>query len=356
MKACLFIGPSLPVSAARKLLPEAVYLPPVQQGDVYAAMQTHAPLIIGIIDGYFQQRPSVWHKEILYAMSQGVYVYGAASMGALRAAELNAFGMIGIGEIYKAFKNGALPPFNGLVDDDEVAVVHGPPETDYLAVSEALVNIRHTLAAALTQHVIDRPTHDELVRQAKLTHFTERSHAHLLTQGYEKGLCAKTLEQLSSWLPHGKIDQKRDDALLLIQTLAHHMQQPRTRMQATFNFEQTEIWRDAVATIHGEQRASDSPDRLQSAIIDELRLDKTHYLKIKHAALLHRAVPVDSTEINKVLATRFYDETLSKQSQRIIADDFRLANSLIDRDSVDHWLESNDMQIPDFDGSASLVL
>ena len=45
----------------------------------------HRPRAIGIIDGYFQQVPSVWHKEILWAMAQGVHVFGSASMGALRA-------------------------------------------------------------------------------------------------------------------------------------------------------------------------------------------------------------------------------------------------------------------------------
>ena len=43
---------------------------------------------IGIIDGYFERVPSVWHKEILWAMAEGIHVFGSASMGALRAAEL----------------------------------------------------------------------------------------------------------------------------------------------------------------------------------------------------------------------------------------------------------------------------
>lgn len=350
MKVCVFLGPSLPVATALELLPEGVFLPPVQQGDVYAAMQTHAPAMIGIIDGYFQQRPSVWHKEILYAMSQGVHVFGAASMGALRAAELEAFGMTGIGEIFEAFKDGALPPFKGLVDDDEVAVVHGPPETGYLAVSEALVNIRFTLAAALTQQVIDKPTHDELLTLSRDTHFTKRSHAHLLTQASEQGLCRKNLERLANWLPTGRIDQKRDDALLLVQHLASQMHQIHTPLRAMFNFEQTEIWRDAVAdmcSIQSESRESRDSDTVQLAIVDELRLDEANYLKIKQVALLHRRV--DSDINNTEIVTDISEKTTSKQSQRKIADDFRRANSLIDRESVDDWLVNNDMRVIEFD-------
>ncbi len=54
-----------------------------------------------LIDGYFHQVPSVQHKEILYALHQGLAVFGCSSMGALRAAELADFGMVGIGRVFR---------------------------------------------------------------------------------------------------------------------------------------------------------------------------------------------------------------------------------------------------------------
>jgi hypothetical protein len=45
----------------------------------------------------FDSTPAVLHKEILWAMDRGVGVSGAASMGALRAAELHWYGMVGVG-------------------------------------------------------------------------------------------------------------------------------------------------------------------------------------------------------------------------------------------------------------------
>src|SRR6185295_3890747 len=91
----LFTGPTLsPREACQRL--EAVCLPPAAQGDVYRA-SLRRPFAIGIIDGYFERVPAVWHKEILWAMSEGIHVFGSASMGALRAAELALFGMIGVG-------------------------------------------------------------------------------------------------------------------------------------------------------------------------------------------------------------------------------------------------------------------
>src|SRR6266446_2586246 len=118
MSIVVFTGPTISAEDALQEL-EATYLPPVSQGDVYRAA-VRKPLAIGIVDGYFDRVPAVWHKEILWTMSQGIPVYGSASMGALRAAELAECGMVGVGSIFEAFHSGALE------DDDEVAVTHGP--------------------------------------------------------------------------------------------------------------------------------------------------------------------------------------------------------------------------------------
>ena len=124
MTACVFVGPTLPAHEIQKVT-DYVCLPPVEQGDVYRAM-ARAPRAIGIIDGYFDGSPAVWHKEILFAMSRGVHVFGASSMGALRAAELSVFGMHGVGTIFEAYRDGTLE------DDDEVALLHGPAEAGYI--------------------------------------------------------------------------------------------------------------------------------------------------------------------------------------------------------------------------------
>ena len=90
MSVVVFTGPTLLGEEGKAEL-AAAFFPPASQGDVYLAVKGGAR-VIGIIDGYFERIPAVWHKEILWAMAQGVHVYGSASMGALRAAELTAFG------------------------------------------------------------------------------------------------------------------------------------------------------------------------------------------------------------------------------------------------------------------------
>jgi len=136
----VFVGPSLAVSEAEMIL-DADYRPPVKQGDLMRVLSDE-PSAIGIIDGIFTDVPTVRHREILWVLSQGVPVFGAASMGALRAAELSGHGMVGIGLIYRWYRRFPLVP------DDAVAVAHAPAELGSLPVSQSLVDIRRTLRAA----------------------------------------------------------------------------------------------------------------------------------------------------------------------------------------------------------------
>ena len=83
----VFLGPTLAEKDAQAEL-DAVYLPPVSAGDVYRLWRRR-PRAIGIVDGYFDRVPAVWHKEIMWIMERGVHVFGGAGLGALRAAELD---------------------------------------------------------------------------------------------------------------------------------------------------------------------------------------------------------------------------------------------------------------------------
>ena len=132
----------------------------MRQGELYAAA-CGSPRAIGVIDGYFDGQPAVLHKEILWALTRGIAVFGASSMGALRAAELHPFGMRGVGRIFEAYRDGEL------TDDDEVALIHGPPETGYVRLSEPMVNIRATLEKAVAGRLIDQATGARLSASAQ---------------------------------------------------------------------------------------------------------------------------------------------------------------------------------------------
>ncbi len=198
MKVFIFLGPTLSWQDARTEF-DATYLPPVAQGDLYRAAR-EKPFAIGIIDGYFERLPAVWHKEILWALSQRIHVFGAASMGALRAAELARFGMQGVGEIYQAFASGKIE------DDDEVAVAHGDASSGFRAASEAMVNIRATLAQAQAQGAIAGDFRRRIETLAKDTFYPERSYPHILARGRRRGCPRRSSKRCAlSWLRTGWI-------------------------------------------------------------------------------------------------------------------------------------------------------
>lgn len=221
----VFLGPTLTVDKAKEFLPHAIFLPPAKCQSFLHALSLNPSHII-LIDGYFENTPSVWHKEILYAMEKGIQVIGASSMGALRAAELHHYGMQGVGEIFHWYKSGLIE------DDDEVAVVHQLKERGYLAMSDALVNIRATLLDWQQQGYISSDTMNILIKNAKDIHYKERNLASIIEHS---PLNMRLKASLLDRLPNEFIDQKKKDALLALQSIesstlekSQHIHTPKT--------------------------------------------------------------------------------------------------------------------------------
>jgi hypothetical protein len=215
-RTIVYLGPTLSPDEARALLPGAELRPPVAMGDVYRLVRPgrgRPPARIAIIDGLFEQVPAVWHKELLYAMERGVEVSGAASMGALRAAELHAFGMIGVGTVFAGYRSGRL------ADDDEVAVAHGPARLGYPRFSEALVNVRDALARARRAGLISGESHDRLLELARSQFYRERTWQSIIDAGREARLPARQLRALAAWIVRVQPDRKATDARLLLRRL-----------------------------------------------------------------------------------------------------------------------------------------
>ncbi len=135
----VFLGPSLPIRVARKLL-RADFRPPARQGDVFRAIDDRPEVII-LIDGVFESAPSVWHHELLAAHASGITLLGASSMGALRAAELPGI-VTPVGEIARRYLSGA---WN---DDSAVALLHADAAHGYRSLTVPWVNVWATARAA----------------------------------------------------------------------------------------------------------------------------------------------------------------------------------------------------------------
>ena len=161
-------------------------------------------------------------------------------MGALRAAEMWRFGMVGVGAIFEAFRDGVLE------DDDEVAVTHAPPELDYAPLSEAMVNVRATVARAVAENVLDAFAAQAVLKAAKSTFYKDRTWASLLRKAADSANHATRVSAFRDWLPHKAVDQKREDACLLLDRLAALRHADPGPFKPDFEFQNTSDWENAV--------------------------------------------------------------------------------------------------------------
>lgn len=210
-RTVVFLGPTMAANAASKIL-DATYQGPAKRGDVVAAVRDGMDRI-ALIDGCFCDVPAVTHKEILWALDQGVGVSGASSFGALRAAELFDFGMVGVGRIFDDYRTGLL------TDDDDVAIQHGPAELGYVPTSEAMVNIRATVVAA-RQAGIFGDAADGVLKAAKARHYPERVWPGILDDALAAGENTDDIERFRAWVSGGKVDQKEEDAMALFRWIS----------------------------------------------------------------------------------------------------------------------------------------
>lgn len=328
-EACLFLGPTLAVEAAKAVLPVRC-LPPVAQGDVVRVVREARPRAIGIVDGFFGGAPSVWHKEILWAMAEGVAVFGAASMGALRAAELHGFGMRGVGRIFEAYRDGALE------DDDEVAVVHAPAEMGYAALSEPMVSLRATLVKAEEEAVLSPVSRRSLEARAKALHFPDRSWPALLEGAASCGVGMAESARLAAWLPTGRIDLKRDDALAMLEAMRGFLegQQPDTTPPT---LEMTHFLAAALAAAPSIAW----PDHAIAALVlDEFRLGSRALVdEVTGKAVLRLA---SGREWSGVGEDRAGEDAVARK-----LDTMRASLGLFSGSSLAAWLAANDLQSSD---------
>lgn len=203
----IFLGPSLSRARAKELC-RGEYRPPIQRGDL-PRFAGGGPRLIGIVDGVFHQSLTVSPNEILTAMEDGHQLFGAASMGALRAVELTQAGMIGIGRVYEAFATGQTER------DDEVAVVFDPRTGHPL--SEALIGMRVSLQEAMLRGLFSEGEAHEAIQIAEEIHYPLRTYPYLLER---LGLPYPRREEVLRFLREEATDLKAEDARALLRHIS----------------------------------------------------------------------------------------------------------------------------------------
>jgi TfuA protein len=197
----------LPVATAKTIL-AADYRPPVKRGDL---PHRHDGAII-IIDGEFAQSLSVSPNEILRLVDGGTRVVGAASMGALRAAELHRYGMEGCGWIFEQYRSGRID------GDDEVAVTYSPDDLQPLTVP--LVNVRRWVEQLVAGGELEGVAARRLLAHARRVFYADRTEGRL-RQVLEEAVGEEELTRLLRASGGEITNAKAEDARLTLAAAAN---------------------------------------------------------------------------------------------------------------------------------------
>jgi hypothetical protein len=207
--AHVYAGPTITAKRIHEILPAAVVHPPIRHGDLSRLDPSPSDRVL-IIDGLWHQVAPVRHKEILEVLARGAAVVGAASMGALRAAELHTYGMAGVGWVYEAYRDGTIDA------DDEVAVIQTP---DGQPLSEALINIRAAAQVAHQAGVLTSTEAARLLAEARNLPYPQRRWEAIGRTTERAGL-GEAFGRFDAWRRHHPCDVKRRDAEQALTLLA----------------------------------------------------------------------------------------------------------------------------------------
>lgn len=215
----IFIGPSLNHDKARRIF-QADYRAPAKKGDLMMLLTSYSNSteepnstnFVGLVDGLFLQDYPPTPIEVYQLLSnKNFHVVGGASIGALRAIELEKFGMVGIGKIFELFRNGATDA------DDEVAVTFQQGAGGDIQ-SEAMIDIRFNLFVACRKQIITDRVKRAIAKTAKSIYFPYRNYTHVLEQTrLDFPELSTQLDSFSAYINENRLSLKEHDAIKVVE-------------------------------------------------------------------------------------------------------------------------------------------
>jgi hypothetical protein len=326
MIATVFLGPSMPLSEARAILPDAIYRPPAEQGDLLAAVDQDGAELIGLIDGTFRQNLSVWHSEVCYVLSRGVSVFGASSMGALRAVETERFGAVGIGTIFQWYRDEVI------TGDDEVALLHGDADSAFVSLSIPMVNIRASVARALAAGVLAPACAEKVLAIAHELYYPDRQRSILLEQCRAAKFSPEEVRSVDQVLTTDYVDLKRTDARELLLTMRDVLDGTVPPPQPVpFTFARSSVF-EALYNIDRPVRTGDGTQVTLQAIGEHVALHCPDHERIRSAALNREIVMY----FGLLLGIRVTQADIDAQRAVFLAE-----RGLATDEALDAWLRRN---------------
>lgn len=194
-------------------LPSACVAPPIKRGDL--AEDAASYNVILIIDGRFHHDLAVTCVEIMDALRAGVAVFGASSMGALRAAELYSYGMRGIGRIFDYIRLG------GDFRDDFLGQMFSESAGVVTALSPPFVDLHFALQNIVARAQISDDSARTIREVAADLYYMDRTNVNLRELLLSEDAAAETLAALELALKQPS--QKRTDAVDALRAVQAHV-------------------------------------------------------------------------------------------------------------------------------------
>lgn len=304
----VFAGPTISQEQIHALVPTAEIRSPIAAEDLIRADLAPGDLV-AIIDGFYFQSAAVRHKEILALLKNGVHVWGAASIGALRAAELASFGMRGFGRIFQAYLQGEIE------GDDEVALLHTPKDMGYTNLTEALVNIRYACERAVAADVISPDVHNLILAIAATLPFHERTYPRILDMAMQQGLSQDIAQKLQDFVREQRPDLKQKDALELVQALRTPPQEP---AKSSFTLHETAFLRNWRITGRGTAIGDDMYVS-DFDVLTAYQLFSKDYPRVRYSILLEKLGEMAHCSLGESSATGLSEDALTDLVARYVA-------------------------------------
>ena len=208
--------------------------------------------------------------------------------------------------------------------------MHGPAETGYRPGSEAMVNIRFTLARAHDAGVLSAATRSALLRMAKDLFYPERSYQEVLRQGRQCGLPAAELDALQDWLPAGQVNQKRDDARAMLEVMRDRLAAGLPPKSVSYTVENTTIWHAATALPGAQGDGNDGSAVLPHTLREEMQVEGS-YTRVQQGALLRFLATGEASRLSIVVTAEQLQHTGDRWRDRRELDDIATFHRWLDR-------------------------
>lgn len=205
-KPVVFGGPSIEL-AEEKYGHKFDFRGPIRRGDLEALMneRRHSGCVL-ITDGVFGQTLSVSPIECLRMIKNGWLLIGASSMGALRAADCNTAGMVGVGHVYMGYQLGYFK------SDADVAVLYAGPRDDEATIS--YVHAEYVGRLIQKTHILASSDHRRFLHSLRQLPWYERAQELVAYKFASAHKCEDLAELFLDICSKSECHPKKLDALL----------------------------------------------------------------------------------------------------------------------------------------------